>query len=306
MASMQMTLSYLAAPVWDPQRIAAAAPELQKILALAAPPQLALFQATGTTLLLTLPAADPAAGDTLTEQKNARIDLAAAVQGSVTMGVKQFRDIYNALFDPRNALLSGEVRVTIGTDIEHIPFMARIDEMTGVCWTSTVRWTRRTTSSPSPAQCDRKPGPHRGAERRHPPGNTPIASSIVGMTPALPADLAPAGADPKKAPPGKMNVTLGPAPDRALSQPCRQRDRRRQPGRRRGGHHGRRHVRQDLHGAAQHQQGVRDGRPESDLACDHARPDRRPITRAVAVKLVAAMLTGPKPAGAPSRRPAIR
>ena len=121
MASMQMTLSYLAAPIWDPQRIAAAEPELQKILALGGPPNLALFQATGTTLLLTLPSADPAAGATLTEQKSARIDLTAASAGLGHHGRRPVpRHLQRSVRFSERAPV-GEVRVTVGTDTAAYP-----------------------------------------------------------------------------------------------------------------------------------------------------------------------------------------
>jgi hypothetical protein len=129
MASMQMTLSYFASPVWDPQRILAAGLELQKTLGLGAAPNLALFQATDTKLLINLPGADPAAGSSLVEQTAALIDLSAGVQGSVTLPIAQFRDVYDALFDERSAVLSGEIRIAVSSDTVAVPFVARIADM---------------------------------------------------------------------------------------------------------------------------------------------------------------------------------
>ena len=215
-ASMQMTLSYLAAAVWDPQRIAAAAAELQHMLALAAPPQLALFQATNTTLLLNLPAADPAAGNALTEQKGALIDLAAGVQGSVTMGLAQFRQVYNALFDQRSALLSGEVHVTVGTDIAAIPFVARIAEMTENVLDNDVKLDTQnnelivtlTNAIESPVHIEALSGAILKDGK-------PIASAIVAAKPPVPADLKPAaGAQAADS----IIVTLGPLPQQVLTQ----------------------------------------------------------------------------------------
>jgi hypothetical protein len=129
------------------------------------------------------------------------------------MGVAQFRNIYNALFDSRSALLSGEVRVTIDTDTAHIPFIARIDDMAGAVLDIDSEVNTSTNSLAvvlrnaieSPVHVEALGG----IILR---GDKPIASSIVGMTPAPPVDLAPAGADPSKAPAGKMTVTLAPAP----------------------------------------------------------------------------------------------
>ena len=123
------------------------------------------------------------------------------------------------------------------------------------------------------------------------------------MTPAPPVDLAPAGADPKKAPPGKMNVTLGPAPDRALSQPA---------GNVIGGGN------QVAGGAGTMASQTFDNTCTAQLdmskvtvvadptATLHAIMRNQivaPVSRTVAVKLVAATLTGPTPAGAPKPAP---
>jgi hypothetical protein len=279
MASMQMTLSYLAAPIWDPQRIAAAGPELQKTLALAGPPSLALFQATGTTLLLNLPSADPATGATLTEQKNALIDLTAGVQGSVTMGVAQFRDIYNALFDSRSALLSGEVRVTIDTDTAHIPFSARIDDMAGAVLDIHSEVDTNTNSLSvvlsnaieSPVHIEALSGViYRG--------DTPIASSIVGMTPTPPTDLAPAGADPNKAPAGKMTVTLAPAPTTPT-------------------------VDKTCTGQIDMSKVIVVADPTATWHAMMRNQSVTPVSRTVTLKLVAATLTGTAPAGTPKPDP---
>jgi hypothetical protein len=277
MASMQMTLSYLAAPVWDPQRIAVAGPELQKTLALTGPPSLALFQATGTKLLLNLPSADPVAGVTLTEQKNALIDVTAGVQGSVTMGVAQFRDIYNALFDSRNALLSGEVRVTIGTDTANIPFIARIDDMAGAVLDIESEVDTSTNSlSVVLSNAIESPVHIEALSGVICRGDTPIASSIVGMTPAPPTDLAPAGADPNEASAGKMTVRLAPA-GQMLEKTC----------------------------LAQLDMGKVTVVPDPTATWRAILRDQNvaPVSRSLTLKLVAATLTSPPPAGAPKPAP---
>lgn len=279
MASMQMTLSYLAAPVWDPQRIAAAGPELQKTLALTGPPSLALFQATGTTLLLNLPSADPASGVALTEQKNALIDLTAGMKGSVTMGVAQFRDIYNALFDARSALLSGEVRVTVGTDTAHIPFIARIDDTAGAILDihSEVD-TNANSLSVVLSNAIESPVHIEALSGVICRGDTPIASSNVGMAPVPPTDLAPAGADPNKAPAGKMTVTLTPAPGgQTLDKTCT--------------------ALLDMSKVTV----VAD--PTATWHAIMRDQDVAPVSRTVTLKLVAATLTSPAPAGTPKPEP---
>ncbi len=130
-ATMMLTLSYMAVPVWDPKRIAAAAPLLQQTLGLPKPPDMAVFEASTATLMLSLPGGDASEGAGLAPQSNVLIDLAAGVQGSITMALAPFRQLYEALFDPRGALMSGEVRVTVGDDISAVPFIARLADLAG-------------------------------------------------------------------------------------------------------------------------------------------------------------------------------
>jgi hypothetical protein len=304
MASMQMTLSYLAAPVWDPQRLDAARPELQKTLALAGPPSLALFQATGTTLLLNLPSADPATGATLTEQKDALIDLTAGVQGSTTMGVAQFRDIYNALFDSRSALLSGEVRVTIGTDTAHIPFIARIDDMAGAILDIDSEVDTKTNNlSVVLSNAIESPVHIEALSGVICRGDMPIASSIVGMTPAPPTDLAPAGADPNKAPAGKMSVTFAPAPDHSLPQSAGNVSGSGLQAVFRAGGTAGRTLDKACTARLDMSKVIVVADPTATWHAIMRDQDVAPVSRTVTLKLVAATLTSPAPAGAPKPAP---
>ena len=217
--SVVMTLSYLAAPVWDPRRIADAGPALQQALGLNAPPSLALFEATGASLFLNLPGEDPAAGNSLVEQKGALIDLAAGVQGSVTLGLAQFRDVYGALFDERSSLLSGEVRVTVGEDVTAIPFTARISDMnedivtisSSVDVRDNIMTATLTNAIESPIHVESLTG----AIVR---GGQPLASAIAAANPHLPTDLKPAGKDPHSDPPGALAATLSPSTTQEVTQ----------------------------------------------------------------------------------------
>jgi hypothetical protein len=207
MTDMQMTLSYLALPVWDPGRIAAAATELQRTLALQAPPTLALFQASATGLVLSVPNPDGSSGNAVVPQKDALIDIAVGVKGSVTMGIAQFRQVYNALFDPNSALLSGEVQVTVGTDVAHIPFHARIADMTtGIVQVDqivdvhdNVMGVTVTNAIESPVHIDALTGTIAR-------GGVGIPTSIKTILPALPTVLAPAGQQPA----GKIGIVMTP------------------------------------------------------------------------------------------------
>src|SRR6185312_4386013 len=129
--SVTLTLSYLAQPVWDTARIAAAEKSLQTTLSLSTPPALALFQAADTKLRIQLPATDSGGGAGFVEQKDALIDMAGGIQGSITLSLDQFRQVYDALFDGVSPLFSGEVNVTVDKDVASIPFVSRATEFVG-------------------------------------------------------------------------------------------------------------------------------------------------------------------------------
>ncbi len=129
--SVTLTLSYIAQSVWGADRIAAAAIALQQQLSLPAVPNLALFEATDTTLALKVPPADASSSVTLAPQNGVTIDIAAGVAGSVTLTLGQFQQVYDALFDEVSELLTGQVTVKVDDDSEAIPFIARASDMAG-------------------------------------------------------------------------------------------------------------------------------------------------------------------------------
>ena len=211
-AGMQMTLSYLATPVWDPQRIAEATKTLQGTLALPQPPTLALLEATDAKLWLNIPASDPAAGQSLVAQDNALIDVSAGVQGAITLGLAQFRDVYDAIFDQTSALLTGEVRVKVGADTSAVPFVARIADMTSdVFEIDTVIDTtnnkmavvlRNAIESPIHVEA------LNGVILR---GGKPIPSSITATAPVLPCDVAPIVGSSRPTPANQLLLALQPS-----------------------------------------------------------------------------------------------
>jgi hypothetical protein len=207
----RMTLSYIAGPVWEADRITAAAKELQGALGLTAPPAMALLQSPHAQMLLNLPAADATAGVLLVEQKGAVIDLVTGIRGSVTMGLTQFKQVYDAMFDRLSAILSGEVRVPIANDIATIPFVARIDDIPAEVLkietavdtaNNALRVTLRNTIE-SPVHVEAISGTILRAGQ-------PIESSVIGTEPSLPADIGPAAAAPGQAD-GTMVVVMGPS-----------------------------------------------------------------------------------------------
>jgi hypothetical protein len=207
-ASLVMTLSYFAVPEWDPKRLADAAPRLQQALGLPQPPSLALFEASSAILMLSLPGDDPAAGVTLQQQPNVLIDLAAGVQGSVTLGLAAFRQIYDALFDTRSTVLSGEVRVSVGNNTTALPFVARISDLAGDIFDSQVSIDSKHNTMSVTLTNAIESAIHvaalTGVIARN---GTALASNVTAITPKPPTDLPPPGA----APGGVLTVTLAPS-----------------------------------------------------------------------------------------------
>src|SRR5262249_1621976 len=103
----------------------------QTLLSLSSPPALALFQAADTKLQIQLPAADAGGGSGLVEQKDVLIDIAGGIQGSLTLTLDQFRQVYDPLFAGVSPLVTGEVRVTVDKDVAAIPFVSRATEFVG-------------------------------------------------------------------------------------------------------------------------------------------------------------------------------
>lgn len=129
--SLILTLSYLAAPVWDPRRIEAATADLKSHVPPDATPALSLFEASKTKLVLSLPNADGSGGVTQMEQPDATIDVAAFIRGSIALKLAPFRQVYDALFDEVSQLFSGVVQVTVNDNVEQIPFSARAADLVG-------------------------------------------------------------------------------------------------------------------------------------------------------------------------------
>jgi hypothetical protein len=188
-----LTLSYLAQPVWDPARIAAAEQELQSRLSLSAPPALALFQASDTKLEIQLPSPDTGGGSALAEQKDALIDIAGGIQGAITMTLDQFRQIYDALFDGVSPLFSGEVRVTVDNDVASVPFVSRATDFVGAIFdidskvdTAHGKLVATLTNAiESPIHIDAL----QGVIVKN--GTSPVSATIASVTPPAPLDLPP-------------------------------------------------------------------------------------------------------------------
>lgn len=223
--SLTVTLSYLAEPVWNPNRLAAAADSLKTQLNLDKGVQLgfALFEAsnTNTALSLRLPSDDSSVSPGLVPQAGATIDTAAAIQGSVTLKLLPFRRVYDALFDEVSELLSGQVSVTVGSDVETIPFTARASDFAGDIFDIKTQVDAQSNrivivlqnSIESPIHID-----NLSAVLKR--GDQVIPNSVAGISPALPVDLPPVRPGPPVTPGGSVTVTLQPAPGQPVDGSC--------------------------------------------------------------------------------------
>ncbi|HEY6326653.1 MAG TPA: hypothetical protein VIW73_09115 [Candidatus Cybelea sp.] len=130
-SALKFTLSFLATPVWNPQRIANAAAWWQQNLHGGSPPAMHLFEASNTSLQLALPSSDGSGGSTVATQTGAIIDIAGGISCAVTLSLAQLQQVYAALFDEVSQLLSGVVNVTVGSDVEAVHFSWRATDFVG-------------------------------------------------------------------------------------------------------------------------------------------------------------------------------
>ena len=214
--TVAMTLSYLASPVWDPQRVEKAAAELQQQQSLSGPPTLALFEASDTKLSLKLPSDDPSQPRVLQAQPDVVIDIANGIQGSVTLKLPQFLQVYDALFDNVSDLLTGQIEVKVDADVNKIQFIARASDFTGDIFdikttidSQSNRVVVLQNSIESPIHVDALTGFLTKSD------NT-ILNCVEEISPSLPVDLPAASSGSVATPGGSMTVTLHPAPGQQL------------------------------------------------------------------------------------------
>ena len=194
-SSLTFTISFLAVPVWDPNRLTAAATALQNIFFLDAPPALNLLEATNTALALTLPPSDPSSAPGLAPQPGATIDIAAGIKCSVALSLPQFQQVYAALFDRISQLLSGVVTVTVGTDVRQIPFISSAADFAGNIFDTTTNFdptknqfvVTLQNSIESPVHVDQLPAVLMKADQQ-------VPNIVEQISPSLPIDLPPPGA----------------------------------------------------------------------------------------------------------------
>jgi hypothetical protein len=215
---LNLTLSFLAVPVWDLKRITDAASQLPQLLQIDGPvAPLVLLPASSenTALLLELPSSDPTTGQELASQPNALISISGGINAAVTLTLPQFQQVYNALFDNVSPLLKGQVNVTIPTsgppDVEPIPVTCRASDFAGEIFNPQTMIETGAESSgqivvtlqnaiESPIHVQRLPGLVMQGGKE-----VPVTVEIV---PSPPVTLAPAGAQTEDGSPAAPADTL--------------------------------------------------------------------------------------------------
>ncbi len=132
---MPVTLEYVAGPYFDEQRLEAAATEMKRKL-----PELSDLQiefepllCDATRLFLTLPRGE--AGPQNEERKGAKIDLRTGILDAITLPMRDFQGVFDALFGDSAVVFQGEVVVEIdssqGFPAEKVPVICRLTDLIG-------------------------------------------------------------------------------------------------------------------------------------------------------------------------------
>ncbi len=191
-ATLTVTLTFFALPVWDPNRIStAAAGPLLTGFGIPSITSVSVLPATTTQLLLNLPATDPTASNSPVPITNASIDTANGIQGSVTLSLTQFQQVYNALFVNPSVLLSGQVNVTVNQTTVQVPFSARASDFAGTIFDTTAFNAGPDEVTVVATNGIESPIHVPGLMPTLLNGNTQIPSSLLGAYPMLPVDLKP-------------------------------------------------------------------------------------------------------------------
>jgi hypothetical protein len=135
--TMPVTLEYVAAAVTDSERLQAAAAELKrKMPELAAGDRVIEFESLlsdTTRLFMNLPRGD--AGPQLEERRGATVDLRSGILDAVTLPMKDFQGVFDALFGASAVVFQGEVVVELDRSgaipAERIPVVCRLDDLDG-------------------------------------------------------------------------------------------------------------------------------------------------------------------------------
>ncbi|MBV9580538.1 MAG: hypothetical protein JO057_18300 [Chloroflexi bacterium] len=194
-ASLTVTLTFLAIPVWDPNRTAAAAAgPLLTSFGIPKLASLAILPASATQLLLNMPSTNPSVSSAPVPIANATIDTANGIQGSVTLSLAQFQQVYNAMFVTPSVLLSGELQVTVDQSTEHVPFTGRASDFAGEIFDLSQTYDQASNQVSVVAKNAIESPIHVAALPVLLLQNgTSVPYDLVGVSPDLPVDLQPGG-----------------------------------------------------------------------------------------------------------------
>ena len=162
---MPVTLEYVAKPYFDPERLRGAAEEMKrKLPELAGSDRLIEFEpllCDTTRLFLTLPRGE--AGPQREERKAATINLRTGILDAITLPMRDFQGLFDALFGNSAVVFQGEIVIELDTDegipAERVPMICRLADLVGdifdvdVEQDPTSRW-----SAGDASQRNRKPG----------------------------------------------------------------------------------------------------------------------------------------------------
>jgi hypothetical protein len=190
-ATLTVTLTFFALPVWDQNRIdAAAAGPLQSAFDISAITSLSILSSPTAQLLLNLPSSDPSTSNAPVPIANAAIDTANGFQGSVTLTLVQFQQVYNAMFVTPSILLSGLVSVTVDQDVEQVPFSGRASDFAGTILDTSLTYDATSNQATVVATNGIESPIHvAGLNAAILQGNTTISATLLSTAPALPTDL---------------------------------------------------------------------------------------------------------------------
>ncbi len=140
--SIEATLNYAAVPFIDPDRLEADGATLkERYLSGSLPAGLdgpvfepLLVDSDGLHLQLSLPRAEGSAGP-YQERKGAEVDLRTGVHDILTLPIKDFQAVFDALFSPVSLLFDGRIAVDVGdgpdAPSETVPLIARMNNLAG-------------------------------------------------------------------------------------------------------------------------------------------------------------------------------
>jgi hypothetical protein len=194
--NVTVMLTYTAVPVTDPKRIADAKGQLASF---GVSQDGAPLSTADVELDLALPGGASGASP-YAQRTGVKPDLGTGFSDAFTLSLDQFTSLFDSFFSDAGLFFQGKVIVKTGDNSQSsVPFTARASDMVAF-----ELFARTRTIDPA-SQGVRVDFKNATEATLHVPDSlapvlvggdgTPIAGSVVGVSPALPCDLAPAGAD---------------------------------------------------------------------------------------------------------------